>query len=667
MNLEAAIANLESHGYTVRRDAADQWWIYRADEASGDVYFGEDEVIQFSAEVAADEDQAAGAAVTPGADTAEDTGALNIEGPPPEWWRQTGMAQWPPMRVLDEYGTESIDYDAIWSAYDRFGKPKPQDERFLGMVDEDGWQFDQYGYTDVDGTPVITRRTPRPGGDMNIDQRISRLLSQVEDIGDPNDENLQRAQAFFDFKNQPTKADRLQTALQIAQSPSDYMTLVGLYTGALKMEDPIGYGERIAPLAPFLQGVARQFFMDVPGITEPVKTEQELEQDVQMALSEDRTRLGEPEKTEAEKAAEAAETAAIDESPDVQAWRKQTQDPERVQEAIDQGFPGWLGDPHGILEGEFLDEQGVPRVIDADAPIDVQEKNRRAMEGFKVISDPKARDGYWQAEALQAINNGGVWDPVTREVVGGTVPVQKIPSLPQESKFEWGHLATPGEKYEDLSPFGVPAGYVPPMPGELQGRGGTIRGFQMPESPGQYFQERLREEAGQVKQQDPQQVFVPSATGRGGRMVEIEEDYGYGGDFDQGGVVPGFPGDKKLITAEAGEVILPNDPTVRNQMLQKTGMFGPVLRPPPGEEITTLTRPMLGSMPRRGMSQLGFRFRSPQTMRGMTPSQRAMYQAEIEKLGFPYSDYSAIEQKAAGLSGRRMPSLRFRSPGRMRG
>ena len=54
-------------------------------------------------------------------------------------------------------------------------------------------------------------------------------------------------------------------------------------------------------------------------------------------------------------------------------------------------------------------------------------------------------------------------------------------------------------------------------------------------------------------------------------------------------------------------------------------------------------------------------------MRGMTPSQRAMYQAEIEKLGFPYSDYSAIEQKAAGLSGRRMPSLRFRSPGRMRG
>ena len=501
--------------------------------------------------------------------------------------------------------------------YELVGKPKPEGERFIKTVDEDGWQFDEYGYTDVDGTPVITRRTPRPGGDMNIDQRISRLLSQVEDIGNPNDENLQRAQAFFDFKNQPTKADRLQTALQIAQSPSDYMTLVGLYTGALKMEDPIGYGERIAPLAPFLQGVARQFFMDVPGITEPVKTEQELEQDVQMALPEDRTRLGEPEKTEAE-----------------------------------------AGEGAGAGGGGFREEY-IPA------------------EDFGIWEDDSGE--FWGGEyKLPSLTNGNGTTTKAQDdrVVdttntGSDILAEKIPSL--SSTDSYGAFSFGGT---DETPINIPDDVIPKdiPPVNSSSRLTGVRyvpGFPKPK--GQFITKPRGKGVQRIDIYDPAMESIYKKRDElffNPENLEPREalptDF-YGGDFDQGGVVPGFPGDKKLITAEAGEVILPNDPTVRNQMLQKTGMFGPVWRPPPGEEITALTQPMLGSMPRKGMSQIGFRFRSPQTMRGMTPTQMALYRAEVEKHGAPYSDYAAMEQRAAGLSGRNMPSLRFRSPGRMRG
>jgi len=146
------------------------------------------------------------------------------------------------------------------------------DEVFLGTVDDGGWRIDQYGYTDPDtGRPVVTRRQARePIRDpiLSVDDMIAQALGKVDDWSDLSDTNLQRAQSLFDFKNQPTDAERLRLAMDIAQSPSDYMTLVGLYTGAISRESPARAGERLAPLAPYLQQMAQKFFLDVPGINE---------------------------------------------------------------------------------------------------------------------------------------------------------------------------------------------------------------------------------------------------------------------------------------------------------------------------------------------------------------------------------------------------------------
>ena len=565
MDIEDVIANLELDGWLIESIGPDLWNVSNPERRIGvDAYDA-----NTLAELAVKE-------------AGGDVGGEYDPGEEPPWWGLTNRP-WPPY-MLDPMGnpTSIVDEQAIMGWYDRVGKPGDKEQRFLDTVEEDGWQFDQYGYIDEDGTPVITGRTPRPGGDMNIDQRISRLLSQVEDIGNPNDKNLLRAQAFFDFKNQPTKADRLQTALQIAKSPADYMTLVGLYTGALKMEDPIGYGERIAPLAPFLQGIARQFFLDVPGITKPIDPpddpldastpEGRLQRDIELHRDEKRV------------VAEAAAEASPDSGPYGKFPWKTTSGVTGSEEQA-------IVEPEEDIGGEFWSDDIV----------------------YGRASSPWMSPEIPYSAEIPSMNISG-------ERISD--PLNLIPSLGGE-RPSWMDKRVdfmPGVNTEGIDNSGyVPAG-IPSLGGERP----------------DWMQKRVD--------------FMPGVP-----------------DYQQGGQVTGFPGEKKLITAEAGEVILPNDPTVRNQMLQKTGMFGPVFRPPPGEEITTLTRPMLGSMPRRGMSQLGFRFRSPQTMRGMTPSQRAMYQAEIEKLGFPYSDYSAIEQRAAGLSGRNMPSLRFRSPGRMRG
>ena len=100
---------------------------------------------------------------------------------------------------------------------------------------------------------------------------IAQALGKVDDWSATDGEDflsLQRAKRLFDFKNQPTDAERLRLAMDIAQSPSDYMTLVGLYTGAVSRESPARMGERVAPLMPYLQQLAQKFFLDVPGINE---------------------------------------------------------------------------------------------------------------------------------------------------------------------------------------------------------------------------------------------------------------------------------------------------------------------------------------------------------------------------------------------------------------
>jgi len=218
---------------------------------------------------------------------------LNRVGPtPPEGWEASGI-DW-----LDLFW-----YDAEGWFFDdeRFNKvntlrlqetgvfepPEGQQERLIQTHTDQGWSTDVWGVPDPNGNfegedgqrymvTALTAPTAVQAPQQSIQDMINRALSQVTDLSDGDDPNLQRARALFDFNEQLElrKLDfnesqtRLETALQIVQSPSDYMTLVALYTGALERDDPARVGERIAPLAPILQTLAQQFFLDIPGINE---------------------------------------------------------------------------------------------------------------------------------------------------------------------------------------------------------------------------------------------------------------------------------------------------------------------------------------------------------------------------------------------------------------
>ena len=186
---------------------------------------------------------------TPGAVTTGD--AAGFSGVPPEvvlgrweasrpekppWWPDYLGVPWPPYLMRPIYNSdgsgEIIGYEEDKNAFDW--------DAFTGM---------QRAF----GTPEEERV-------LSLDDLIAQALGQVDNWSDRDDPNLQKAQRLFDFKKQPTDSERLRLALDIAQSPSDYMTLVGLYTGAVSRESPARVGEKVAPLMPYLQQMAQRFF-----------------------------------------------------------------------------------------------------------------------------------------------------------------------------------------------------------------------------------------------------------------------------------------------------------------------------------------------------------------------------------------------------------------------
>ena len=158
-------------------------------------------------------------------------------------------------------------------------RAKEGTELFLGTVEDGGWVMDKYGTIDHRGQEHVTRMdrsraTLEPI--RSLDDQIAKALADVTDFDVEDDPAMMRAQTLYDFKNQITKRqvdhtiaqDRLKAAIDIAQSPADYMTLLSLYTDVAERD---GYrmssGTRMAPLMPELQRAARKFFLDVPGIT----------------------------------------------------------------------------------------------------------------------------------------------------------------------------------------------------------------------------------------------------------------------------------------------------------------------------------------------------------------------------------------------------------------
>ena len=67
-----------------------------------------------------------------------------------------------------------------------------------------------------------------------LDQQIAALLSTAQSF-DASDPDFARAQALFDFGNQPDRLDLLDRALEIARAPGDLITLMQMYRGQVPL------------------------------------------------------------------------------------------------------------------------------------------------------------------------------------------------------------------------------------------------------------------------------------------------------------------------------------------------------------------------------------------------------------------------------------------------
>ena len=502
-----------------------------------------------------------------------------LQGPPPTY---PPNLPWPPQLMAPIRGDfgEIIGYEPVpgtvdWDAYSAIlreerlrlqGIEEPS-EGWLGTEEVGDWIYEVYGYTDATGEH-ITRKVPRATKDprQSLDNLIALALGEVDDWSATEGadyDNLQRARALFDFKNQPTDAERLRMAMDIAQSPSDYMTLVAMYTGAISRESgPARVGEKVAPLMPYLQQMAQKFFLDIPGINEMPAPGAEAAETID---------------GEAATMADGADVGALGATP--QKTLEELQEEYRQEygevELTDEPLEHWEVGPSSITAPKTLEE--------------LQEEYRQEYGGVELTDEPLE---HWEFPP----------SPITPPMTFG-----------EELKRPGGELFSVG----DL--------------------GGT-RQKTLEE-----LQEEHRQQYGGVK------------------LTEVPDEMEYGGDFQQGGIVPGKMGEPKLIRAEGGEIVIPN--AVRSPYTES--LFGPTFTPRRETLGRFLTRPAKVQIP----SMIGgdFRFRSPQTIRRMTPLQRSLFQEGIKSFGVPWGDFRMQESLATGVGGSGRPRAQFRRPSFVRG
>ncbi|MDZ4248642.1 MAG: hypothetical protein U0990_00940 [Candidatus Nanopelagicales bacterium] len=469
------------------------------------------------------------------------------------------------------------DLGLEYAAYQKSLQPTAEQpeftEQFLGTVEDGGWQIDQYGYTDANGQQVITARQARqPIKDpiLSIDEMIAQALKGVPDLNDLTDPNLMRATALRDFKLKPTDQERLQLAMQIAQTPSDYLTLAALYTGAIERETPARVGERVAPLMPFLQQLAQKFFLDIPGINEvPPFVPPEA-----VAPEAPAAELPPPTKTGAATGRLPAAPGERVLSPALQALKE-----ERLKEGVI---------PQDIVEqikaGTFT-----PTPLPGETPA--------VPETLPSFTTPTLSPLMQERQQM-----GTISPDVVAQIKAGTFMPTPLPGEEQPS----------------------------PNPTPIRGSTEWLIG--------QTSDPRLKQKLQQQLDAQKNKETIPS--------------------FQQGGMVPGMLGFPQMIQAEGGEMVLPNDPNRRRELLQQSGILGDVFRPQQQELGTFLTQPAKTQIP--SLIGGGFRFRSAQTRRNMTPTQRALFEAGIQSFGIPWADFAQQEQMATGVGGGSFPSLHFR-------
>jgi hypothetical protein len=460
------------------------------------------------------------------------------------------------------------------------------DEVFLGTVDDGGWRIDQYGYTDPDtGRSVVTRRQSRePIRDpiLSVDDMIAQALGKVDDWSDLGDPNLQRAQSLFDFKRQPTDAERLRLAMDIAQSPSDYMTLVGLYTGAISRESPARAGERMAPLAPYLQQMAQKFFLDVPGINE-------------MAPRRQPAQPAQPAPPAAA-APSVIPTAAIT----APAGLGTTQTPVSVDQATmipQEGGTTFLTTDEGGIS------QATEPISAIAAPSSVGATQIPA--SFEPATATSSLPFYYQQQ--NQAHDTAVFAPSAIDTSISSDDLSADPDFLAKMYSGMGHPT-------QTAHLGYP---------EYTGT------------------------------EEEHNVFSPPL------MIPVKKKIQ---DLKDGGRVHGPIGSPQIIQAHGGETVIPN-PIQGEGMLPEYGVW----RPPSREFSRQVVKPgTKGLIP--STKESAIRFRSPQAIRYMTPSQRMLFQEDVEStFDVPYEDWRMQEMLSTGAGGSGRPRIQFRRPSFVRG
>lgn len=504
--------------------------------------------------------------------------------------------------------------DGRW-VFERAPEQEGLQDRFLGFVDESGWRIAQFGTIDPQtGEKTITSLQPlQPIEEpiLSLDQMISQALTQADDLSDVSDPNVQRAQALFNFKTQPTSEERLQLALQIAQSPSDYLTLTALYTGELERESPARFGEKVAPLMPFLQQLAQQFFLDVPGITRPETVKPEVAISPAAQRRQDYLRRVNP-------ALAARFTPSTYTPPKA----------EGTQEEFDQGLAESVAEIPGVNVPRVAVEERAGRLVPVILPPEGLPEAEEPRTQVLTPMDVGEEVPFGSVSPSKATGQlgGKVTIPVSQgDGQGVQIPTKVLSNF--EGKVPLGTEQVPSTSISGTKPKGslAPSVVLPPM--DIEG--------------------------GEVS---PDSDVVKIATEAFKALSKTRRKTLP--TFQQGGVVPGPTGLPRLISAEGGEMVLPNDPEERRRLLERSGILGDVFRPPARKIGEFLSQPATTQIP--SLIGGGFRFRSAQTQRRMLPTQRRLFEAGIESFGIPVEDFLQQEQMATAIGTPRLASLKFR-------
>ena len=212
--------------------------------------------------------------------------------PQPSWW-EPWMGPWPTMTGAGFEGLPPVvDWDTITGLARQYGDPAEIPETSFGQPEiftdpNTGQRW--YRSSETDPWRIIPGSGQQDPGAQNMEELLTNQVSQALIDGD-----WTNALALREFQQAPSFQERLGLALQIASSPADYLTVVGMMRGEIPMSaDPGAFG-RIAPPA------FERFFGGQPQLTTPrTKATQDFQPGAVLAPGAETPAIAETPPTEA--------------------------------------------------------------------------------------------------------------------------------------------------------------------------------------------------------------------------------------------------------------------------------------------------------------------------------------------------------------------------------